>query len=99
VVGHAYVSATNDAYDASRLLLPEFVRSLEVKGRPVALVPNRDTALVTGDDDLEGLKIITRIADEALDGPRPLSGLPLVFENDEWADWEPTPHRWETAEP
>jgi uncharacterized protein YtpQ (UPF0354 family) len=84
-----YASATGDNYDASRLLLHELIRSFKVKGDVVALVANRDRLLVTGSDDEEGLGIMAAIAEETLDEPRPISGIPLRLEGDDWVTWLP----------
>ena len=51
-----YLSATHDNYDASRLLLLDVIRQFRVKGDYVAMVPNRDTLIVTGSDDNQGVQ-------------------------------------------
>lgn len=86
-----YISATGDNYDASRLILLDLIRRFEVKGDPVAMVPNRDTLLVTGDDDEEGLAAIVAIAEKTLDQPRPISGFAFRLEGDDWECWLPPP--------
>jgi uncharacterized protein YtpQ (UPF0354 family) len=53
-----FVSQFQDDYDASRLLLPASFLHLKVKGKHVALVPNRNTMLVTGSDDAAGQAVI-----------------------------------------
>jgi hypothetical protein len=70
-----YQSQFGDMYDASRLHLPQFVPSLRVKGRPVAMVPNRSVLLVTGSDDADGLVHMSKLARDVLGQPRPLSGI------------------------
>lgn len=82
-----FASATGDNYDASRLLLLDLVRELKVQGDPVALVPNRDTLLITGSDDEKGLDIIAELADQALERPRPMNAFPLRLRGDEWLNW------------
>lgn len=84
-----YVSATEDHYDASRLLVPDLVRELEIKGQPVAMVPNRDCLLVTGTEDSEGLQLLANLARESLKRPRPLSGVTFSLQGDEWSPWLP----------
>lgn len=84
-----YLSVTGDDYDASRLLLTELVSELEVKGEPVALVPNRDSLLITGSEDEQGLELVARIAEQALEEPRPISAIPICFNGVEWVDWKP----------
>jgi hypothetical protein len=84
-----YMSATNDNYDASRLLLLETIRQFRVKGDPVAMVPNRDTLIVTGSDDVDGIKGMLALVKDALQKPRPMSGLALRLDGDEWVSWMP----------
>jgi hypothetical protein len=48
-------STWQDDLDGSRILLPNFLRALPVKGDPVALLPRRDLLLVAGSGDPEGL--------------------------------------------
>jgi hypothetical protein len=84
-----YGSATGDSYDASRLLMLDLIRRMEVKGCPIALVPNRETLLVTGSDDVEGLEAVAKIAEKALDDPRPINAIPLRLDGTEWVEWMP----------
>jgi hypothetical protein len=86
-----YASVTGDNYDASRILLTELIRRLPVQGEHIAVVPNRDSLLVTGDDDEEGLGILADLAEKALDEPRPMCGIPMRLSGDEWVSWMPDP--------
>jgi len=84
-----YISSTGDNYDASRLILLELVRKLPVRGDCVAMVPNRDTLVVTGSDDVVGLEIMAKIAQESFQKPRPISTIALTLANEEWESWLP----------
>jgi uncharacterized protein YtpQ (UPF0354 family) len=84
-----YLSVTNDNYDATRLLLIDVIRGFNVKGDPIAMVPNRDTLIVTGSEDDAGIKGMLALANEALKKPRPIAGLALRLEGDEWVSWMP----------
>ena len=86
---HLYASASGDNYDASRLVLIDLIRQMEVRGDHVAMIPNRDTLLVTGSDDHEGLAMMVDLAEKALEDPRPLGATPLRLQDDEWVDWMP----------
>jgi uncharacterized protein YtpQ (UPF0354 family) len=86
-----YASVTGDNYDASRILLTELIRRLPVQGEHIAVVPNRDSLLVTGADDEEGLGILADLAEKALDEPRPMCGIPMRLAGDEWVSWMPDP--------
>jgi uncharacterized protein YtpQ (UPF0354 family) len=84
-----YLSVTNDNYDACRLLLNDLIRGFNVKGDHIAMVPNRDTLIVTGSDDVAGIKGMVALAKDALQKPRPIGGLLLKLDGDEWVSWMP----------
>jgi hypothetical protein len=86
-----YASLTGDSYDASRLFLFDLIRSLPVQGEHIAIVPNRDTLLLTGSDDPEGLTMMADLAETALEDPRPINVIPLRLDGDEWVSWTPEP--------
>lgn len=86
-----YVTATGDNYDASRLLLIDLIEQLDVQGRPVAVVPNRDTLVITGADDDRGLAMMADYVEQAILSPRPMSAIPMVLEAGEWRTWMPPP--------
>jgi hypothetical protein len=78
-----------DGYEACRLLLLDRITALEVKGDHVAMVPNRDTLLVTGTDDVLGLQIMAELGRKAMQEPRAISAIPLRLVDAEWQDWMP----------
>ena len=84
-----YVSATNDNYDASRLVMLDLVRKMPVRGDYVAMVPNRDTLVLTGSEDESGLAVMCKIAEESFQKPRPISTVALRLVGDEWESWLP----------
>jgi uncharacterized protein YtpQ (UPF0354 family) len=86
-----YLSASKDSYDSSRLILTEIVRQFRVKGDLIAMVPNRDTLIVVGLEDKAGLKAMVAMAKEGLTKPRPISGIAVRLEGDEWTPWLPGP--------
>ncbi len=86
-----YASVTGDNYDASRLLLTDLIRRLKVNGDYIAMVPNRDSLLIAGSDDVEGLAILADLAEKALEEPRPMSAIPMRLDGDEWVMWMPPP--------
>jgi hypothetical protein len=85
-----YISTTGDSYDASRVLLTDFIRSLEVEGEVIAMVPNRDMLLVAGADDDQALEGMVTLAEQAVEGPRPLASTALRLVGDDWVDWMPS---------
>ena len=86
-----FASATGDNYDASRLILLDLIRRLPVRGDYIAMVPNRDSLLVTGSDDPQGLGILCKLARESFQQPRPISTIALRLEGDDWQPWLPEP--------
>jgi hypothetical protein len=86
-----YISATGDNYDASRLVMLDLVRKFPVRGDYVAMVPNRDTLVVTGSEDATGLELMCKIAEESFEKPRPISTVALRLAGDEWESWLPDP--------
>lgn len=89
-----WISPWRDNYDASRMLLLEYVRHHEITGDPVVMVPNRDTLLLTGSDDPAGLAKMVEIAEAACEHPRFLSASAFrLTETDEWVSFLPSPQQ------
>ena len=85
-----YSSVAGDNYDSSRVLLIERIKSMEVNGDHIAVVPQRDAMYVAGTADEESLKIMFDLTDEtSSEEIRPLCPLPLILKNGEWEDWSP----------
>jgi hypothetical protein len=83
-------STWRDNLDGSRMLLPGVLQRLPLQGDPVVLLPNRDTLLVVGSEDPEGLDWALRGALEFLDeDPRSLNGCPLRLRNYQWEPFQP----------
>jgi hypothetical protein len=78
-----------DSYAAARILLLDTIRGFRVRGDIVAMVPNREMLLVAGSDDLPSLQGMLRLATEAIQQPRRISGIALRLDGDEWAPWLP----------
>lgn len=85
-----YLSVNGDNHDCARLLLLDVIRKLRVKGEPIAFVPNRDTLIVTGSEDMGGLKGMLALAKDALEKQHhQVSTIALRFAGDEWETWLP----------
>lgn len=82
-----YMSTYEDTHDASRMLLAVRVKECRVKGRPIAVAPNRNGLLITGEEDIENQKLLIEVCNKLADGPRPMPPFPLVYENDQWKLW------------
>jgi len=65
-----HVSPWHDNHDASRLLLHDLVWQLKVNGDHVAIAPTRDVLLVTGSNDVVGLRRMLSMAEAAFQDTR-----------------------------
>jgi hypothetical protein len=86
-----WLSPWQDTHDASRLFLHDLIWQLPVKGRHVAMVPNRSILLVAGDEDPDALVRMATLATEQLQEPRPLSGTAVRLEGNRWESFLPAP--------
>ena len=83
-----YVSTWDDSYDATRILLPDLIKPLQVQGSHVALLPHRNLLLVAGSEDTAALIAMTEAARKTFEQPQPICASPLLLENGQWIDWE-----------
>lgn len=91
VASGVWSSPWRDNYDPSRMLLIDYVRHHAVIGDPVVMVPNRDTLLLTGSDDQDGLARMVEIAESAFEHPRSLSGIAFrLTDENEWIPFLPS---------
>ncbi|UUO07030.1 DUF1444 family protein [Blastopirellula sp. J2-11] len=92
VVGEKlYALASGDSYDAARMLLIDHILEFKLEGDPVAVVPNRDSLIVVGSDDNEGLAMMLDLIEQSSADPRPISAIPVRLFDGEWETW--LPHR------
>lgn len=85
-----YKSPWCDCYDASRLLLLDLIwGSLDVEGDYIAAVPDRNTLLITGTQNLAGLEFIAGPCESACQAGQAVSAVPLVLENQSWLTFSP----------
>ncbi len=84
-----FVSTWRDQHDASRLFLPDLFADYPVRGDVVAMIPNRNTLIVTGSDDREGQARMVELTRDALKKPRPMTGIPVRLERDRWVPFLP----------
>jgi len=84
-----YVSQYQDSHDASRLLLLERIKECKVQGRPVAMIPNRNILIVTGESDHANHSLMLNIVEEAQKQPRPMPAFPVVLSERTWHLWQP----------
>ena len=84
-----YTFVNGDSYDATRILLSWMIEAMEVLGRHVVMAPNRDTLMITGEEDEEGLRMMAELAEGALGEEYPLVGVPMILEDGQWVNWLP----------
>jgi hypothetical protein len=69
-----------DAYDSSRLLLPDLAHRI-AGANPLAMIPARNTLLLASGNDLEGVRAMLALAQRIADTePRPVSALMYRYE-------------------
>ncbi|TNE92749.1 MAG: hypothetical protein EP330_00605 [Deltaproteobacteria bacterium] len=93
-----YAAQVGDCYDSGRLVLLDQIRELPLVGDPVVLPANRDTLVITGEDDPAGLSILLDVAVQASQQPRLDTLQPVVLRPEGYEDWWPHPsHRLAAA--
>lgn len=83
-----YTPGYGDSHDASRLLIRERIAECHLKGRPVALIANRDSLMIAGDEDQQAIATMLKMGEKLLDQPRAMPMIPLVFDSGHWVDLE-----------
>lgn len=84
-----WTSPWRDNHDAGRFMLPDLIRTIEVDGDHIAMVPNRDTLLIAGSDDEHGLAAMASLAEKAMEQPRPFNLLAFRLQGDDWQSYLP----------
>ncbi|MFP4248839.1 MAG: hypothetical protein ACLFU7_04210, partial [Armatimonadota bacterium] len=87
--GHIYVGAWDDSYAASRIVVPEMIRKLQVQGKPVVALPNAEFLIVAGTDDDAALAHMGKMISEAEREPKFESGIVLSLEDEGWRPFIP----------
>lgn len=86
-----YQSPWQDSYDATRILLTDKIRGLQVKGDHVALCANRDHLYITGSQDISGLTQLCNLTDYLTTKARFMCGVPLRLGPTGWGVFMPAP--------
>ncbi len=85
-----FPSPYGDNHDASRIVLTEEIMSMKTDGWPVALIPNRDTLLITGEYDNAGLIFAAKEALKLFETrTRRVSGTAYRLEAGHWFPFMP----------
>ncbi|WP_425400714.1 DUF1444 family protein [Aeoliella sp.] len=89
--GELFLFSSGDSHDAARMLLTDVIESLEVSGAPIAMVPNREMMLVTGEGNDEGLQSMVAMSQQALEHERRISSMAFRLSQGTWSPWLPEP--------
>ncbi len=82
VAAGIFQGAWQDAYDTSRVLLPDVLQRVPLKGRPVFMLPTRDCLLVVGDRDETAMAGMLEPSMEAAANGRCISSLAFAYDDD-----------------
>ena len=86
-----HISPYRDNHDCSRVVLTDVISRATVKGDPVALVPDRDTLIVTGTDDPGNLVKAAEMAMKGIETGRMVSGGAVCLRAGGWQSFMPPP--------
>lgn len=84
-------SPWQDNYDPSRILLPQTLAGLGLRGDAVAMMPNRDCLLVADAADDTALGRLAELGRAGFDHPRSISAVPLVRQQEVWVPFTGVP--------
>lgn len=79
----------HDSYDASRIVLVDEIKKLNLPGGAVALIPNRETLLLAGAKDAKGLLAMAARAEAVESDPRPIHAIALCLGDAGWHECVP----------
>ena len=94
VVGGSTYLISDEQLGASLAVRPSMLAGFPVDGAPVLLAPGRGVVVVTGSDDLEGLRSAAKVANEIAETPEGLvTSVPLVLRSEGWEvlEWPADP--------
>ncbi len=84
-----YESNFGDGNDVARVLVPEVLKKLKVKGDPIVFLPTAGHVVVAGANDPRALEAAGERVDEHLRGEHPFSGRGWRLKGATFEPWEP----------
>jgi len=88
--GSVWRSLNEKHYAAADFVVGHLLATLSVRGSPVVLLPSRDSLIVTGSEDMEGLTQMAAIGHvEIEEAQYPVSGRPLTWNGRLWTPFQP----------
>lgn len=79
-----YMASPNLDHNPAKLLLTQLITNLDFNGLPVAMVPHVNQVVITGSEDLIGLRLMLDIVRDYARKPHGLMTLPIVLSNNNW---------------
>ena len=78
-----------DSYESSRILLPEILHQLDLKGDPVVMLPVRDVLIAAGHEDEQALEAMAKGAESFFKKPRWISFQMYRHDGVTWKAFDP----------
>ncbi len=79
-----YMAPPGMDHNPAKLLLTDKVANLNCKGLPVAIVPHVNQVIITGSEDIIGLKLLLNINKDLVNAPGGSLSLPMVLAENNW---------------
>ena len=79
-----WISTLKNMNDSTLLYAKDLIKSLDIKGLPVAFIPNRDVLLITGSEDQENLSFLIEETSSFIQEHGAISGQPYILKGDSW---------------
>jgi len=88
-VGEIYILVADKNYEASTLLINEFIESIPIKGEAVVFAPARNMVLLAGAADKDGVKLAKVLAQQGYDQlAYPISPYGYINKGGKWVRFE-----------
>ena len=79
-----YMAPPGLDHNPAKLLLTDKVANLKCKGLPVSIVPHANQLIITGSEDIVGLKLLLNITKDLVNAPGGALSLPMVLSENNW---------------
>lgn len=79
-----YMAPPGMDHNPAKLLLTDRIAYLPFKGLPVAIAPHLNQVVIAGSEDVIGLKLLLKIAEDLQKTPHGVLSLPMVLSENNW---------------
>ena len=86
-----FTQTEHDWFSPSRILLPEWIRTVPTEGDPIALIPHSGALFITGSNNVRGLQAMAKIANDLRENGHPVSSIPIRLTAGGWRTYQPEP--------